>query len=183
MAFGSLISCMTDIIVTLLPEPDSPTMPSTSPSSTVSETPSTAFTTPSSVRKLTWRSLTSSRAIDGSLGGADPRVEPCVQNVDDRVREHDEDGAVDDGGHDHRQIEPGQRVVREVPDPVEVEHDLDEQRAPGHEDAEVQAEETDEGDQRRPERVPEHHALFRDPLRPRSADVVLALGLDQVRAQ
>ena len=37
--------------VTLLPEPDSPTMPSVLPSSTVNETPSTALTIPSSVLK------------------------------------------------------------------------------------------------------------------------------------
>src|SRR3954466_1185548 len=47
------------IAVTLLPEPDSPTMPSTSPRSSVKLTPSTAWTMPSSVAKLTFRSLTS----------------------------------------------------------------------------------------------------------------------------
>ncbi len=55
-----MISRITDIIVTLLPEPDSPTMPSVSPSETVNDTPSTARTTPSSVRKLTLRLRTSS---------------------------------------------------------------------------------------------------------------------------
>ena len=49
--------------VTLLPEPDSPTMPSVFPFSTENETPSTALTMPSSVRKYVLRSLTSSRAI------------------------------------------------------------------------------------------------------------------------
>ena len=44
---------MTDITVTLLPEPDSPTMPSTSPGATSNETPSTARTSPSSVRNET----------------------------------------------------------------------------------------------------------------------------------
>jgi hypothetical protein len=48
---------------TLLPEPDSPTMPSAWPLSTVYETPSTAFTTPSSVGKWTLRSSTSSSAM------------------------------------------------------------------------------------------------------------------------
>ena len=37
--------------VTLLPDPDSPTMPSVWPFSTSKLTPSTALTTPSSVRK------------------------------------------------------------------------------------------------------------------------------------
>src|SRR5918911_5260014 len=47
--------------VTLLPDPDSPTTPSVSPGEMASETPSTAFTTPSSVGKWTLRSFTSSR--------------------------------------------------------------------------------------------------------------------------
>ena len=37
------------MFATLLPEPDSPTIPSISPSRTSSERPSTALTTPSSV--------------------------------------------------------------------------------------------------------------------------------------
>ena len=37
--------------VTLLPQPDSPTIPSVLPFSTVNETPSTALTIPSSVWK------------------------------------------------------------------------------------------------------------------------------------
>ena len=37
------------MLATLLPEPDSPTIPSVSPRSTSKETPSTALTTPSSV--------------------------------------------------------------------------------------------------------------------------------------
>ena len=51
-----MISRITDIIVTLLPEPDSPTIPSTSPFASVKQTPSTALTRPSSVRKETLRS-------------------------------------------------------------------------------------------------------------------------------
>ena len=47
--------------VTLLPEPDSPTMPSTWPGSTVKLTPSTAFTIPSSVTNSVRRSRTSRR--------------------------------------------------------------------------------------------------------------------------
>ena len=56
-AFGSMMSRITDIIVTLLPEPDSPTMPTTSPFATEKLTPSTARTRPSSVRNETLRSL------------------------------------------------------------------------------------------------------------------------------
>ena len=49
--------------VTLLPHPDSPTIPSVFPFSTEKLTPSTALTMPSSVRKLVRSSLTSSSAI------------------------------------------------------------------------------------------------------------------------
>jgi hypothetical protein len=47
---------------TLFPEPDSPTMPRACPRSTVYETPSTAWTMPSSVTKWTLRSVTSRSA-------------------------------------------------------------------------------------------------------------------------
>ena len=40
-------------LATLLPEPDSPTIPSISPRATSNETPSTALTMPSSVSKWT----------------------------------------------------------------------------------------------------------------------------------
>ena len=53
---------MIAIEVTDLPEPDSPTMPSTSPGRSANDTPRTACTTPSSVGKRTLRSSTSSTA-------------------------------------------------------------------------------------------------------------------------
>ena len=46
---------------TVLPEPDSPTMPSVLPWSSVSDTPWTAWTEPRLVAKETWRSSTSSK--------------------------------------------------------------------------------------------------------------------------
>ena len=45
--------------VTDLPDPDSPTSPSTSPGWSVKDTPSTAFTTPARVMKCVLRSSTS----------------------------------------------------------------------------------------------------------------------------
>src|SRR5882672_8002641 len=50
----------TDSAVTLLPDPDSPTIASVSPGSTWNETPSTAVTVPRSVRNRVVRFLTSS---------------------------------------------------------------------------------------------------------------------------
>ena len=43
---GGATSRSTDMAVTLLPEPDSPTRPSVSPRPTVNDTPSTAVTVP-----------------------------------------------------------------------------------------------------------------------------------------
>src|SRR5215218_14835 len=56
-------------LVTLLPEPDSPTIPRVWPGSREKLTPSTALTTPSSVSKWTRRSLTSSNAMPTSHPG------------------------------------------------------------------------------------------------------------------
>ena len=53
--------------VTLLPEPDSPTSPTTSPAATSNDTPSTAFTTPARVKKWVARSRTSSSALIASV--------------------------------------------------------------------------------------------------------------------
>src|SRR5829696_1431814 len=53
-------------LVTLLPEPDSPTIPRVWPRSSEKLTPSTALTTPSSVSKWTRRSRTSSSAMPTS---------------------------------------------------------------------------------------------------------------------
>ncbi|CAM5483750.1 hypothetical protein SANTM175S_08458 [Streptomyces antimycoticus] len=57
-------------LVTDLPEPDSPTMPSVRPRSRSKERPSTALTTPSSVEKRTYRSRTDRKAPSpGPAGG------------------------------------------------------------------------------------------------------------------
>src|SRR5882672_10232852 len=56
---------MIDSAVIDLPEPDSPTIPSTCPASTANDTPRTASTTPSSVGMRTVRSVTSSTAARG----------------------------------------------------------------------------------------------------------------------
>ena len=63
----------TAIDVTVLPDPDSPTMPSTSFSKTSNVTPSTAFTTPSSVGNCTRRSRTDSTGSPDA-GGEEPSL-------------------------------------------------------------------------------------------------------------
>ena len=52
-----LCNPMTERLVTVFPDPDSPTMATVSPEETLSDTPSTARTKPSSVGKATRRSL------------------------------------------------------------------------------------------------------------------------------
>src|SRR5262249_50779344 len=154
---------------------------STSPAETVSERSSTACTSPSSVRKDTRRSRTSRSAVTGS-GGPDARVEPRVDEVDDGVGHDDEERGVEDGGHDHGQVEVLERVVGQLADAVQPEDDLGQERSAPDEGAEVEAEEADEDDQRGPERMAKQHAPFGQPLGARGADVVLLLGFDQRRA-
>src|SRR5580700_11257863 len=85
-----------EYMATLLPDPDSPTMPSTSFAPTSKESPSTARTTPWRVAKETERSRTDSTASleVGSSDNADPRVDVGVEHVHDGAREHDEERAV-----------------------------------------------------------------------------------------
>src|SRR5205807_6504663 len=173
--FGSLISRNSDIIVTLFPEPDSPTIPSTSPFASVKDTPSTAFTTPSSVRKETLRSFTSSSvsAMGLILCGPNSRVEPCVHDVDESVRDRDEEGPVDHGRHDHRQVERDERVVGELSHAGEPEDDFREDRPAADEDSEVETEERDKRDHRRAQHVLQQDAPFRQSFRAGRAHVVL----------
>src|SRR5262249_51315069 len=161
IAFGSRINRITAIIETVLPEPDSPTIPTTSSTSTVSERPSTARRIPASVRNETERSRTSR---SGS-GNSHPRGEPRVEQVDDRVADHDEERGVDHGREDHRQVEVLQRVVRQLADPMEPEHDLGEERGTADERSEVKSEKRDEADQRHAQRVAEQHAPLGQSLR------------------
>src|SRR5437870_11509897 len=58
---GSGINRMIERLATVFPDPDSPTIPKVSPRRRAKLTPSTAFTTPSSVPKYVRRSLTSRR--------------------------------------------------------------------------------------------------------------------------
>src|ERR1700712_2172497 len=179
-AFGSRIRRMIDITVTLLPEPDSPTMPRISPGAMLNDTPSTAPTRPSPWRNETRRSRTSS---SGSLANSHARVEEPVEDVDEGVRGHDEERRVHHRRHDHGQIEVLERVVGQLADARQAEDDLGQQRAAGDKRAEIEAEQADEGDHRRAQHVAEEHAPLADALRARGADVVLVLGLDHARAQ
>src|SRR5262249_34458604 len=80
---GCGISPRIDIVDTRLPEPDAPTIPRISPGKTSYESPSTAWTMPSSVRNSTTRSR-----IERIGSGTNPallRVEGVTQAVADEV--------------------------------------------------------------------------------------------------
>src|SRR5215467_11233556 len=65
---------------TVLPLPDSPTIPSVRPASTLNDTPRTALTTPSAVGELTVRSVTSNRVTAIPPAGRASGVTSLVAN-------------------------------------------------------------------------------------------------------
>src|SRR3954453_20314541 len=180
-AFVKRVSPITVRLDTLLPEPDSPTMPSALPDSTLYEIPSTAFTTPSGVSNCTRRSFTSSSGVEAS-GIFHPWVEERVRDVHDQVEQDDEEGGEQDRALDLRQVEPLDRVVAVTADARDVEHRLGQDRA-AEQDAQVEPEDRHDRRDRAPHAVAQHHAPLAEALRPRGADVVLRHGVDEVAAQ
>src|SRR5512140_14333 len=89
--------------VTLLPQPDSPTSPSVSPSSRSNETPLTAWTVPSWVRKRTTRSEIERRCICLPL-------EPWVERFPEAVAEEVEPDGADDDGRAGEEDQPRSRL-------------------------------------------------------------------------
>src|ERR1041385_6250942 len=112
--------------VTLLPEPDSPTIASVLPFSTENDTPSTARTMPSSVWKCVRRSLTSRSANSAQ---PDPRVDPGVQDVDQEVERDHHDRCEHDRPDDHGQVEGSHGGHGQLAEPGQAEHVLDQHRA------------------------------------------------------
>src|SRR3954470_4705447 len=114
--------------VTLLPEPDSPTMPSVWPFSRAKDEPVTAWTMPSSVSNRTLRSLTSRNGrgagepMDNVASSAQPhaRGDDAVQHVDDQVHDDDEAGSEQGNAQDHRQVAAANAVEREVAEATQV---------------------------------------------------------------
>src|SRR5215208_517408 len=173
------------IAVTDFPQPDSPTMLSTSPDSSEKETPSTAWTVPSSVAKSTFRSLISSRgpAIRALGAQPDPRVQHRVDDVhhraEDDYEERTEHGDHQDGGH----VELLDRVSRILPHPLKVEDRLREDRtAPDH-GREIEAEQGDDRDQRVAQHVVDQDPPLAQALRPGGAHVVLVDRVEDVGSQ
>src|SRR5262245_30964340 len=162
--------------VTDLPQPDSPTIPSTDPSSTSNETPSTARTSPSRVLKWVRRSSTSSSANSGFLR---PRIERVAQAVGDEESAEDEPGDADGGDHDDvrvcliggvavlRERAPG-RLRRVDPEPQERQERLAEDHA-----RQLEEDEDDDHAERVHQEVPVEHAWPLGADRVRGPDVVV----------
>src|SRR2546425_11091396 len=114
--------------VTLLPQPDSPTIASVWPFSTENEMPSTAPTMPSSVLNEVFRSWTSRSAILRMVGEClrepNPGIDPRVQQIHHQVGNNDNER----GEHHHpkgnRIVELAQRADCRVAKPGQAEHDL-----------------------------------------------------------
>ena len=127
-AFLAVCRPITAMLVTDLPDPDSPTMPSVWPRSTWKDNPSTDFTTPSSVVKCTCRSRTSrcgclrQKRRCGWVGsrwssGPHSRVEDAVHEVDDQVAQRDGNcGHQQDGEHRRKVVRLG-AVMASCPRP------------------------------------------------------------------
>src|ERR671930_121615 len=116
--------------VTLLPEPDSPTIPSVSPFSTEKLTPSTALTIPSSVRKWVLRSRTSRSAMECEASGQpNPGIDPGVEEVDDEVEDDDRERREHDHPLHGRDVVVVQPEDGRLPEARQAVHRLGEHRA------------------------------------------------------
>src|ERR1022692_2244061 len=118
---GDAISRRIESDVTLLPQPDSPTMASVSPRWTEKEMPSTARTTPSRVKKYVFSPFTSRSAVLGvcdvsttSHAPGKPRVQRIAHSVAEQVY----------GKHCQRQEDAGKQY--------EISGDLNQASALGH---------------------------------------------------
>src|SRR5688572_32131159 len=95
--------------VTVLPQPDSPTSPSTSPGRTAKLTPSTALTTPARVKKWVFKSSTT-RVLSLKT-----RIQDVAQAVADQVDAHD-GGEQRDAGIEADPVLARQHVLEAVGD-------------------------------------------------------------------
>src|ERR1700722_16241519 len=93
---------MIDSAVIVLPQPDSPTMPSVSPSSTCSDTPSTACTMPF----LSWISVRRSSICKSATLSPLPALQPGLERVPERVADEVERNARQHDQHARRVDQP-----------------------------------------------------------------------------
>ena len=161
-ALGERVSPISVIAVTDLPEPDSPTIARTSPGSTVNDTPSTACTTPSSVREGDVQVVDVEQRARVASCQPDPRVEERRRRRRRPRRAATTKNAPSIvitriGGTSRRPIES----AAYWPTPCRLKTDLGEDRAAADHRGEVQAAQRDDRDQRVAQHVADHHPRAR----------------------
>src|SRR5205823_11327351 len=163
--------------LTLLPDPDSPTMPRVSPGNTSNDTPSTAWTTPSSVANSTTRSRIEriGSGTRSALGRVEGVAKPVTDEVDAEDDQHDRQARErDQPPHARRHVLAvvdqlaERRVGRLDPEPEEGEGRLGQDR-----DADDQGRVDDDRPDCVREHVPEHDAQVAGTGRLGSFDVLL----------
>src|SRR5690349_69823 len=126
---GASIRPMTEKPVMLLPEPDSPTSPRTSPAPTRRSTPSTALTTPPWVKKWVCRPCTS-RTGALTLSAGIVRIEDVAQVVAHEV-DADDGQRQRDAGEERDPVMPAEHELEAI-------GDQHAQRGLGHRDADAE---------------------------------------------
>src|SRR5262245_48843156 len=169
LRFG--FSPITVSMLTLLPEPDSPTMPSVRPASTEKATSSTAFTMPSSDREP---------RAEPQLRQPDSRIDHRIENIDDETDDDDDDRGEHDHGLDRGQVEAVETLPCDQPEPRQTVHGLGEDR-PSERDGDVQAEDRHDRQHRVPQHVLPDDGALRSSLRARRPDVVLVHRIEHAR--
>ena len=177
---GERVRPMIVCAVTLLPEPDSPTIASTSPGFELEGDPvdrlhAAVFggeADPQAVDREQRAAAGARRDGCGLRGGAhaaevpepDARVEVGVGDVDQDVEEDDEEGAEERHRHDRGEVLLFQRFRGEQADAFDVEERLGDDRAAADQHAEVEPEQGDHRDQRVAQHVLGHHPALLSPL-------------------
>src|SRR6266702_1883290 len=153
---GERVSPIKVITVTDFPEPDSPTIATTSPRSRVNVTPSTARTRPSSVANETSRSSTSSNRsairrrhlLGDSAREPDPGIEHRVHDVGQRTEQHHEERREQRPHKDRRPVEVADRRGLVLAHAGQVEHGLGDERGAAEQCREIEPEHRDDRKQR-----------------------------------
>ena len=177
VAFGSRVRPITVSPVTLLPDPDSPTIPSVRPRARSSDTPSTACTIPSRVRNVTRRSRISSTGAT-SVPRAESRNAYRMSTIRFATMMNTAPKSTVPWIAGRSELMIASYANRPTPGMLNT---VSVRTAPP---SRIPMSRPASGDrrQRGAQPVAEHDATLRQPLRAGGADVVLAENLDQVPA-
>src|SRR5712691_9882513 len=115
--------------------------------------------------------------------GTDPRIEPDVDEVNDRAAHHDEERAVERYPHDRRQVQVADGLSGIPADTSQLEDRLGQDRSAAEDRGEIEPEEADDRDQRVAQDVLHEDATRRQALCSGGPHVVLVDRVEDVRAQ